>query len=345
MIASSKSRACSPSIVTVTCGTEIGPALEVALLDRRAEPAGLLDRVLAVPGDDAVLSQDDLGVDSGLVDAAEHLDHPSERTARGGRPLGDFDRHHVARRRVLALAGGNLDVHDQPAVERHDEAPARFVDVEPADRIAGAAFEDPDDPAFGAAVGNPLDPGDDAVAVHRLIEVAAGDEDVAGDLLERPVRHDEAEAAGVGGDPADDQVHPVGQAVAVATGLDELPAGDELAEKPLEVARCSRGIFSRCSSSRGVDGWSTLSRISLSSCSWLSILYWGSAPDPGSVARGAPLPHAAPSQTSHARFSLKRALTARRAAAVVARRARLGCDLFIDASFSNRGAWPSLLTM
>ncbi len=116
-------------------GTEIGPVLEIALLDRRAEAAGFLDRVFSMAGDDSVLSQDDLGIDSRLVDAAEHFDHPSERAARGGRPLGDFDGHHVAGTRVLALAGGNLHVHDQPAVERHHEAPARFVDVEPPDRI------------------------------------------------------------------------------------------------------------------------------------------------------------------------------------------------------------------
>ena len=215
-------------------GPEIGPVLEVALLDRCAEAAGLLDRVLSVSGDDAVLPQDDLGVDPRLVDAAEHFDHPSDRTARGGRPLGDLDGHHVARACVLALAGGNLHVHDQAAVERHHEAPARFVDVEPAHRIAGAALENPHDPAFGAAVGNPFYPGDDAVAVHGLIEVAAGDVDIAADVFEGPIRHDEAKAARVGGDPPDHEVHPVRQAIVMAAGLDEVTGGDELAEKALD---------------------------------------------------------------------------------------------------------------
>ena len=67
-----------------------------------------------------------------------------------------------------------------------------------------------------------LDARDDAVAVHRLIQVAAGDVDVAVDVFDRTIGHDEAEAARVGRDPPDDQVHPVGQAVAVAAGLDEL---------------------------------------------------------------------------------------------------------------------------
>ena len=102
------------------------------------------------------------------------------------------------------------------------------------DRIAGAALENPHDPAFGAAVGNPFDPGDDAVAVHGLIEVAAGDVDVAADVFEGPIRHDEAEAARVGGDPPDHEVHPVRQAIAIAAGLDEVTGGDELAEKALE---------------------------------------------------------------------------------------------------------------
>ena len=84
------------------------------------------------------------------------------------------------------LSPGDVDVHDQPAVERHHEAPthARFVDVEAADDVARAALEDPHDPALGAAIGDPLDPGDDAIAVHRLIEVAAGHVDVAGDLFQ-----------------------------------------------------------------------------------------------------------------------------------------------------------------
>ena len=45
---------------------------------------------------------------------------------------------------------------------------------------------------------DPLDARDDAVAVHRLVQVAAGDVDVAVDVLERTVRDDEAEARGDG---------------------------------------------------------------------------------------------------------------------------------------------------
>ena len=165
---------------------------------------------------------------------AEHFHDPAERAAGSGRPLGDLDRDHVARFGVLALAGGNLDVHDQPAVERHDEAHAGLVHVEAADRVLRAALENPDDPAFGAAIGDPLDAGHDAIAVHGLIQVAAGDVDVAGHLFERPIRHDEAEAARIGGDSPDDQVHPIRQAITVAPGLDQLAVGDELAQQAFE---------------------------------------------------------------------------------------------------------------
>ena len=52
---------------------EIGPALQVPLLDRSAQSPRFLDRVLAVLGDDAVLAQDDFGVDARFVDARRAL--------------------------------------------------------------------------------------------------------------------------------------------------------------------------------------------------------------------------------------------------------------------------------
>ena len=174
---------------------------------------------------------------------AEHFDYPAERAAGSGRQLGDFNRHHVARFGVLALAGGNLDVHDQPAVERHDEPHAGLVVVEAADRVLRAPLENPDDPAFGPAIGNPLDPRDDPIAVHGLIQVAAGDEDVAGHLLERPIRHDEAKSSRIGGDSPDDEVHPIRQAIPVAAGLNQLAVGDELAQQALEGRALLAGEF------------------------------------------------------------------------------------------------------
>ena len=45
---------------------------------------------------------------------------------------------------------------------------------------------------------DPLDARHDAIAVHGLVQVAAGDVDVALHVVERPVGDDEAEARGDG---------------------------------------------------------------------------------------------------------------------------------------------------
>jgi hypothetical protein len=70
--------------------------------------------------------------------------------------------------------------------------------------------------------------------VHGLVEIAAGDVNVAGDLFERTVRHDEAETSGIGRNLADNEVHPIGHTVAVPARLDQVPGRDQLAEQPLE---------------------------------------------------------------------------------------------------------------
>ena len=136
--------------------------------------------------------------------------------------------------RVALIAGRNLHVHDQPAIERHDEAGARAVGFEAADNRRRAALEDAQDAAFRAAVRHALDARDDAVAVHRLIQIAAGDVDVAADALNRAIGHDESEPARVGRDPPDDQIHPIGQPVSVAPRLDERALADEVLEQPFE---------------------------------------------------------------------------------------------------------------
>ena len=60
-------------MVTVVHRPEIGAALDVALLDRAAEPARLFDRLLGVRVRDVELADDDLRVDAGLVDVARAL--------------------------------------------------------------------------------------------------------------------------------------------------------------------------------------------------------------------------------------------------------------------------------
>ena len=121
------------------------------------------------------------------------------------------------------------------AVERHDEAEPGRVDVEAADDGLRAALENLDDAAFDAAVGAmPLDAHDDAVAVQRFLEIGRGDENVALHALERPLGCHEAEARRMGVEPADDQIHPIGEAVAVAADEDERAVGDERSQMTLE---------------------------------------------------------------------------------------------------------------
>ena len=105
-------------------GPEVRPAGEVALADLGSELARLGDGLLAVRVRDAVLADDDLGVDAGGIDVADDLDDLADRSARSRRPSRDRGRDHVVRLRVPLVARRNLHVHDQPAIERDDEAGA-----------------------------------------------------------------------------------------------------------------------------------------------------------------------------------------------------------------------------
>ena len=215
---------------------EIGASLEVALADRAAETARLGHGGRAVLVHDAVLAQDDLDVHAGRVDRSEHLGHPSHRPPRRGRPAGDLDHHHLARRRAARLALRHLHVHDHPPVERHHEAEAGPVHVVATDGLLRRALEDPHDAALGPVAGlHPLDARDDAIAVHGLVEVRPLDEDVALDVVERPLRDDEPETARVRLDAPHHEVHPIRQAEALPTDLDQVARGDERLELALEA--------------------------------------------------------------------------------------------------------------
>jgi hypothetical protein len=214
--------------------TEIGPAAQVAFADLGPEPRGLLDRFRGVLVGDAVLANDDFGIDAGFVDVAEHFDHASERTARGRGPAGDLDGHHVTGLRIGAVARRNVHVHDDAAVERHHEAEPGLVHVKPADNGRAAALEDPDDASLGALVGHALDARDDAIAVDGLIQVAAGDVQVTAHIVDSPIRHDEAEAARMGCDAPHDQVHPIREPEALTPCLNEGAVGNQVLEQALE---------------------------------------------------------------------------------------------------------------
>ena len=103
------------------------------------------------------------------------------------------------------------------------------------------ALEDADDaPLDASALLDPLDAHDDAVAVHRLVQVRTGDVDVAAGV-ERPFRHDEPVAAGVRLETADVQIHLLGQAEALSADLDEVARRHQRSDVPLE----RRAFFAR----------------------------------------------------------------------------------------------------
>ena len=174
VIASSKSRACSPSIVTVgTPRKSVRPA-NIALGHGRPEPDGFRDGLGRVRIGNPVLPDDDFRVDARRIDVAEHFGDAADGAARGRRPPGQFHRHHVARRRAAFLARRDDDVHQHAAVERHDVAHAVFVAIVAADERLVAALEDPDDAPFRTPVVlDALDAHDDTVAVHRFVEMRA----------------------------------------------------------------------------------------------------------------------------------------------------------------------------
>src|SRR6185436_10456161 len=117
------------------------------------------------------LADDDLGVDAGRVDVAEHVDDASDRAARLRRPPGQLDADHDARIGAALLARRDEDVHEHAAIEGHDVAHAVDVAIVAADDRLVRALEDADDPPLGApAVLDPLDADHDAVAVHRLVQ-------------------------------------------------------------------------------------------------------------------------------------------------------------------------------
>ncbi len=213
---------------------EVGPSFQIALANLAAQTFGFRYGRLAVLIGYSELTDDDLGVDTRLVDGAENVSDAAQGRPGGSRPSSDFHRHHVTGLGVLLLTRWNLDVHNQPAVERHDEAHPALVDVETPDGCRRTPFQDAKDSALRATVRDTLDAGDHAIAVHGLVQIAAGNVDVAGDVLNRAVGHDETEPARIGRDPSDHQVHQVGYAVAVAARLDQGARRDQVFQEALE---------------------------------------------------------------------------------------------------------------
>src|SRR5215204_5442955 len=104
---------------------KIRTAGDVLVANRGADALGLGDRVGAMLVGDAVLAEDNLGIDARIIDVAKYFDDPSRRSSRRRRPARHFDGHHLARLRVLSLGARNLNICRETLVERRDEAESR----------------------------------------------------------------------------------------------------------------------------------------------------------------------------------------------------------------------------
>src|SRR4029453_262379 len=171
----------------------------------------------------AVFPDDDFRINAGRVDVPQHFGDAPDGAARRCGPTRELDAHPLAGGGAALPPGGNDDVHHHTPVERHDEAHSAFPAVVAAhDQLVGA-LESPDDASLcSAAVFDALDAHDDAIALHGFVEVSAGDVDVAAGRLEWALRSHEPVTGGMRLQPADVQVHLLGQAKPVSADLHEI---------------------------------------------------------------------------------------------------------------------------
>jgi hypothetical protein len=219
---------------------EIGAPVDVLGADR-SECERFLNGRLAMHVRDAVLADDDFGVDPLLVDIAEHLDDLANRPARRGRPRGDFNDDHLAPLGRSPLTRRHMHIGHDAAIERLHEAETRVVYVEAADDRRIAALENADDAPFETILRRPaLDAREHAIAVHRFLDVGGRHihvRRVAAGL----VRDHETESGRMHLKAAHDKIHLVRQADAAALGFDELAGRDERFQQP---SKC-RAFFLR----------------------------------------------------------------------------------------------------
>jgi hypothetical protein len=127
-----------------------------------------------------------------------------------------------------------VHVGQHTPIERLDETQAGFVEIETADDGRAAALENTDNPTFEAVVARPaLDADQYAVAMHRFLDIPRRHVHVRHGFPGL-VGNDETEAARVGLQTADDEIHFVGEPDAVPFCLNQLARGDERFEQPAE---------------------------------------------------------------------------------------------------------------
>src|SRR5262245_60719611 len=179
-------------------GTEVGASANVGWLHRRAKTPRLLDGFIGVRVRDVVLANDDLRVDTWLVDVAENLDDPANRASSRGWPARDLTDDHIVCFGSAALSGWHMNVRSYTAVKRNDIGKSRGVGFDTADDRVVRSLDDADDPAFQAARCLALDAHEHTIAMHGLGEVRRGDVNVPSPRLAsfaRVVGNHESKAA------------------------------------------------------------------------------------------------------------------------------------------------------
>ena len=219
---------------------EIGAMAQLGGRHRHITGTRLRDGIWSVLVGDAVLAQDDLGVDAGIVQSPEHLDDTPSRAPGHTRPAVDLDGHHVAVRGVEHLRSSDADIRVDPRIERTHERRARPLQTELPDEGRVAALDNLDHAAFGPPVrSRALDADDHAVAVHRPSAQRLRYEDIGGAI--RVLGRHEREAAGVALEPASHLVNSLRERKLIAAHDHELAARDQRPE--LAPERRARGLW------------------------------------------------------------------------------------------------------
>ena len=214
---------------------EVGPAGHLVRPYRERHALRLLLHLRRERVGQAVLGDDDLEVDTGVGEVAQHLGDPPHGVAGGGGRPRHVRRDHLARDGAAFLAGRDEELVQHAAVERHHVAAEAPVDLVAAHDALVGALEDADDAALGPLGGAALDAGHDAVAVEGLAEVRRRHVEVGLALAPR-LGHDEAEPAGIAGEATHDEVHAVRQPDVSAADLDEHAVGDQLPQDRRQLA-------------------------------------------------------------------------------------------------------------
>src|SRR5262245_54135020 len=157
---------------------EVGAPADVGWFDRGTKTPRFLDGFVSVRVRDVVFANDDLCVNAWLVDLAEHLDDPTNRTAGRRRPTGDLNNNHVVWFGSPALSGRHVNVRGYPAVKRDHVREICRVRFETADDGVVRALDDADNAPFEAAWRLTLDANEHTIAVHRFREIRGGDGNV-----------------------------------------------------------------------------------------------------------------------------------------------------------------------